>query len=354
MREVDLGHRLDAHLRDALARWARDLVPAPPEWERIRPGDAWRMSGHLVGEHLLHQMAPTVTQVAQVPIWPVGSVVQISEGGLPLHDSAPGVDLALAVSLYPCSERGALYEARRHPPVSGIAEAVPRAVTATLWYTRTEAHAYGSRGRRESEAASRYGDDEIAAYASTRPRTLLVRGVFDAAEVARIDAHGRGGVREAARLEGHRLVPAKRRSSVSWIDLRTEPHAVFGAGAEWYGARIDDLVASCAVDVVPHLGMYPLDCLRPPPRAQYTIYDGAGERFHWHMDAGPRNRRSVTVIVMLCGADHGGELQVANVPRSELRMAPGDALLIPATAWHQVTPVIAGERRSLVVWYELR
>ncbi len=107
---------------------------------------------------------------------------------------------------------------------------------------------------------------------------------------------------------------------------------------------------------------------------QYTHY-GAGQHYGWHTDQRrkpypdddkrwPGLLRKLSVVVSLSEADayEGGDfmLEVLETPPdvaekrlktiTEVRQM-GAAVIFPSHLYHQVTPVTAGTRRSLVAWY---
>ncbi|MCY4598390.1 MAG: 2OG-Fe(II) oxygenase [Acidobacteria bacterium] len=93
---------------------------------------------------------------------------------------------------------------------------------------------------------------------------------------------------------------------------------------------------------------------------QFTHYthEDAGV-YHTHMDCsldeGSASCRKLSVVVNLSEPHSyaGGSLQlgaVANPDPSQLR-ARGTALVFPSFVEHHVTPLLAGERYSLVAWF---
>jgi hypothetical protein len=82
----------------------------------------------------------------------------------------------------------------------------------------------------------------------------------------------------------------------------------------------------------------------------FNLYE-AGCFFDWHMDYGPGtySNRKLVVVIQLSEEDkyEGGELQVV----SEAITAPkirGSIAIFPSYVIHRVTPVISGQRKSLV------
>ena len=77
-----------------------------------------------------------------------------------------------------------------------------------------------------------------------------------------------------------------------------------------------------------------------------------GDHFEWHDDNGADpavGARHLSAIVVLETARSGGDLETES---GRIALAPGDVAVFPACALtHRVTPVIAGRRRTLTVWY---
>ena len=88
---------------------------------------------------------------------------------------------------------------------------------------------------------------------------------------------------------------------------------------------------------------------------QYTEYEEDGGHYDWHMDIGPGsiNHRKISVVVQLSEADsyEGGELVLwnSNVP-SVIEKGIGNVIIFPSFLMHKVTPMVKGNRKSLVLW----
>jgi mannose-6-phosphate isomerase-like protein (cupin superfamily) len=68
--------------------------------------------------------------------------------------------------------------------------------------------------------------------------------------------------------------------------------------------------------------------------AEATLAPGAGTRRHYHA-------RTEEIYVVLAGS---GRMEVDG---DERKVAPGDAILIPARAWHEIRADVGGELRFL-------
>ena len=86
--------------------------------------------------------------------------------------------------------------------------------------------------------------------------------------------------------------------------------------------------------------------------AQYTVYNGDGGHYDYHMDngQGQLSVRKISIVVNLNKPSEwkGGELQLYD-DRSQSQ-GLGNIHLFPSYMLHRVTPVTEGIRKSLVLW----
>jgi len=88
---------------------------------------------------------------------------------------------------------------------------------------------------------------------------------------------------------------------------------------------------------------------------QYTEYDGNGGHYDWHMDVGPNgiSHRKISAVVQLSEPSEyeGGKLQIKNGPGElDVPQGKGTVVIFPSFLLHRVTPLISGNRKSLVFW----
>lgn len=88
---------------------------------------------------------------------------------------------------------------------------------------------------------------------------------------------------------------------------------------------------------------------------QYTVYDGAGDHYSWHIDKGPStiSPRKLSIVLQLTDPSEyeGGDLEFFAAPKSSFaKKQKGLVYAFPSWMLHRVTPVTSGIRRSLVVW----
>jgi len=88
---------------------------------------------------------------------------------------------------------------------------------------------------------------------------------------------------------------------------------------------------------------------------QILRYDAEEEGFFvWHADTGPDDMtRKMSVVVLLSdpGDYEGGKLEINQGGElCEIVQIPGKPIVFPSWLIHQVTPVTAGRRYSLVAW----
>lgn len=88
---------------------------------------------------------------------------------------------------------------------------------------------------------------------------------------------------------------------------------------------------------------------------QYTEYNGDGGHYDWHLDIGPNNisHRKISVVVQLSDPNdyEGGKLQLKNgYGELDVPLGKGNVIIFPSFLLHRVTPLTAGNRKSLVLW----
>jgi len=168
----------------------------------------------------------------------------------------------------------------------------------------------------------------------------ILPGAFSAAECAAITALGETRVKAAATVGGRTDLATRdyRVSEISWIEPAIDAHWLYhklgllfrnlGAG---YGFELSGFVE-------------PL---------QFTCY-GPGQYFDWHVDIGgdatSLRKLSLTVQLSEAGAYAGGNLQFHGAADMPVARKQGAATCFPSYLAHQVSPVTAGLRRSLVAW----
>jgi len=88
---------------------------------------------------------------------------------------------------------------------------------------------------------------------------------------------------------------------------------------------------------------------------QYTVYNGGGGHYDWHMDIGPDSiaHRKVSIVVQLSDEKDytGGDFQIHTGRGIQaLSKEKGMVAIFPSYLLHRVTPVLSGTRKSLVLW----
>lgn len=88
---------------------------------------------------------------------------------------------------------------------------------------------------------------------------------------------------------------------------------------------------------------------------QYTVYEGEGGHYTWHLDSGFNNEttRKLTLVLQLSDPSEyeGGDIEILTSD-TPLQVAKQKGLLcaFPGFRLHRVTPVTSGIRRTLVIW----
>ena len=95
---------------------------------------------------------------------------------------------------------------------------------------------------------------------------------------------------------------------------------------------------------------------RPAEQMQFTEYqDGQFYNAHQDSDAGNPERRVISMSLLVRAADSGGDFEFRDMQMPPEHMAmiqkPGSAIVFPSSAYHLVTPVGEGMRRSIVFWF---
>jgi PKHD-type hydroxylase len=111
--------------------------------------------------------------------------------------------------------------------------------------------------------------------------------------------------------------------------------------------------------------------INEPEEIQFTSYK-KGQFYGWHQDIFGHEeaksidtQRKISVVIPLVESNEykGGNLEFynSNLPPTkkeedkvivdELTRTKGNLIIFPSFVWHQVTPVIEGERLSIVLWY---
>lgn len=88
---------------------------------------------------------------------------------------------------------------------------------------------------------------------------------------------------------------------------------------------------------------------------QFTVYDGEGDHYEWHIDAGVNHNapRKFSLVLQLTDPNQydGGELQIhTSKEPTAVRRERGLVAAFPSYTLHRVTPVTRGIRKTIVVW----
>ena len=133
---------------------------------------------------------------------------------------------------------------------------------------------------------------------------------------------------------------AVRRSNVSWLFNNPETNWVF--------ERLAETVSKI------NARFYRLDLTGFGEGLQLTNYDQSEKGMYgWHQDYGTGISRKLSIVLQLSDPSsyEGGNLQVkTGMEDSTVRKQRGLITAFPSYALHQVTPVVQGNRQSLVAW----
>jgi len=137
-----------------------------------------------------------------------------------------------------------------------------------------------------------------------------------------------------------KVISEIRKSKTSWIQLNNETTWLYDSLAyicrhlngQFYDFSLDGFVEDF----------------------QYTVYDGAGDHYTWHIDRGSRETpRKLSLVLQLSDPNEyeGGDLEFF-VSAEPIKAKKQKGLLYAFPSWmlHRVTGVTSGIRRSLVIW----
>ena len=154
----------------------------------------------------------------------------------------------------------------------------------------------------------------------------------------------------------HALFTAKECKAIvrAALDHPAEEAGIISANGERtvdYAQRRGSVIRTPALDWVLERLSGLTGARAPCETFQFAEYR-PGDHFEWHDDNGADpavGARHLSAIVVLETARSGGDLETES---GRIALAPGDVAVFPACALtHRVTPVIAGRRRTLTVWY---
>lgn len=133
-----------------------------------------------------------------------------------------------------------------------------------------------------------------------------------------------------------------RRSHVSWLEYNQEN--------DWIYKKLSHIVSSL------NSQFYRFDLTGFGESLQLTKYDSSENgTYNWHVDYGGNRTpsRKLSIILQLSDPSEfeGGNLQIMTHGKPEtIRKQRGLLIAFPSYQLHQVTPVIQGNRQSLVAW----
>lgn len=166
-------------------------------------------------------------------------------------------------------------------------------------------------------------------------------GILSAEECRRIIELGRLGVESAPGMAG---IPAKgaRRHGRMW---RIPAHM-----ADPWLVKTIMAIAENANDLY---FMYKTSGINRD--VEYFEYESGLGEFGWHNDYGlerPVSTRKLTVSVQLSDEDEyrGGELQLFGPETAVMSRTIGTVTVFSSIMYHRVTPVTAGQRKTLLLW----
>lgn len=164
---------------------------------------------------------------------------------------------------------------------------------------------------------------------------------FSESEITQVRELGDLLPTEQATVDLQGVVSDLRKSRVGWVELTPNTGWLYdrlGFIANQMNGRFFDFALSGFVE-----------------HFQYTVYQGDGGCYDWHMDKGLLNSspRKLSLVVQLSdpGEYEGGDLQLmVGADPIIAERKKGLVYAFPSWILHRVTPVTRGTRRSLVIW----
>jgi PKHD-type hydroxylase len=143
--------------------------------------------------------------------------------------------------------------------------------------------------------------------------------------------------------EGYNALTNTRDCSVAWVPFPGDT-----PDTKW----LFDLLAPLAMKV--NEDYFRFNLWGFMEKLQYTVYEGGGQHYDWHVDSisGNRPARKLSFSLLLSSpmTYEGGDLMIAGQSPQVLQKHMGMIHFFPSYTSHRVTPVTAGVRRSLVGW----
>jgi PKHD-type hydroxylase len=131
-----------------------------------------------------------------------------------------------------------------------------------------------------------------------------------------------------------------RRSNVTWLNNTPD--------TQWVFEKLAEAVSTLNAQ------FYNFDLVGFGEALQLTNYDQAEKGMYgWHQDYGGKISRKLSLVVQLTDPSmyEGGNLQILTTGEpATVRKQRGLVCVFPSYTLHQVTPVTAGTRQSLVAW----
>ena len=131
-----------------------------------------------------------------------------------------------------------------------------------------------------------------------------------------------------------------RRSQTLWLDPEAEEN-------KWLAQRLGHIVSSL------NAKFYNFNLTGFGEAFQLTTYKSSEQgAYTWHQDCGGQISRKLSLVLQLSDPStyEGGNLQLLHGNTDLLPKKLGLIVAFPSWELHQVTPVTAGERHSLVCW----
>jgi PKHD-type hydroxylase len=175
-----------------------------------------------------------------------------------------------------------------------------------------------------------------------QPPFCTWRQLFSPEQLDEIVRIGKSRPISEATIGGGEIDGGMRQSSTSWIPHNQESAFIYDAFG-WCARQLNGKY-------------YDLDLFGFVEDIQFTIYDGDGAHYDWHVDKGASSPspRKLSLAMQLSDPSEyeGGDLEVwtGGSRPDVVDRERGIVACFPAYTLHRVTPVTTGVRMSLVAW----
>jgi len=165
-------------------------------------------------------------------------------------------------------------------------------------------------------------------------------GVFTPEECQKIIEMGQSKVPNVAHIADGQINTKIRKAKISWIEWENEN--------SWLFHKLGELAKDA------NNTRYQFQISGFLEALQYTEYTKKGDHYTWHSDFGKGKiaMRKLSQVLLLSKPEEytGGELEFQGLIDAKIPRTQGTLIQFPSFEYHRVTPLIKGNRKTLVTW----